>query len=943
MNPVLLILTLSGLLTGTSTQAGHPVRIVNPALLNQARSSKVSVLPRVVPLVEHVGGLDLYGFGTGAVPSVSRVSGHVFTPESGATVVFDNLVSKAVRLCPDWLRQDLTMQFVHMDAVTRERWARIIVDSKPAYRDETAFLVAHIGVEELSKPTFDTQVVTDQAPLIYQEAGKVGWATLVEHGDAQAGGDYWTTVRLHYTKDGKPVDYEVPRDYYYWFVVHPREDAEPLQTTNPQSGADVPPPVGRTWREYYPNPVTGTREYTDHLLFRVDKVYPQGPLGKDIRAFSVIKPVQHAALDLVQGPAGELAMVEMRMGKGSILATTIPVEKLFTDKGFGLLKNMMLYGDGNALDHTYYKHLILTQRTEADEPVAAMFKDRHAAYTLVSAQDFGQVNLDDYDRLTVTGGNDKALYQAVVARKDAIEKWIAKGHKLDLMLAANESIAGLVFPGDIQVKDVPRGVSPLSIKGWPAFWNVIPDTGSLWDGKAYKSKALPGNRVLDPDSFGLDKIGWFVGVSMPDNIRQHYEKAGLPPPRFVHAVSVIYHHVGNCGELEDVITAALRSTLVPTANSMDSAEDHVWNEVYLGNQWHPFEVSWNQGATFIDDYSISMEKKFGGGKDISTVISLYGDGRVLNRTPAYTDTFTLDLEVKDKTGAPVNGAWVTLFSEGYYKDNNGKYPLYPVYFGLTGPDGHLKVKLGDNQNFYVMVKSVVGNAPEQANTVAQVVADKDAKPDAVIAKVVQLGGELQRPSIDAQNGESTSTCNLYVDLLSQFYWDKSPFTGTSFMQKSKVAPVTIMLVDKDGLQALQSGKTKIKPLAAAVGVTHNASFRLEKGHPDVYLVVYPQEGVQNGVLYHAHVQCIPGPDGDVKLPETAPDNGSADSAGDSGQPDIRDMDAVSGGIPDRSTDIQAQTSGGGGCDTGQDPQPWSVILLLVALAAMVFLRRSFNR
>ena len=914
MNAVLMI-TLASLFWGVSGQQ-TPLRPVSPSVLQATRYYDVHPGIHLVPRMQ--GTASIWGFALPSAPVVLRINGKGVSGVSGTAADLGPDVQKAVSLVPDWLQADLVMQFVHMKAADRQRWAGVIIDSKPKYRDETGFLVAHTGLEELSRPDFDTHAITDQAEFIYKEAPLLGWADLVEHGDAAAGGDYWTTVKLHYTRDGQPADYEVPRDYYYWFVVHPREDEEPVQTTDPTTGANAPIPQGRSWREYFTTPVDHTPEYTDHLLFRSGTDFPQGPMAPGIHVERVFKPLEHAAVKLIVTQDDDLVMFEMRRGKGSIVATTLKA----TGK---LLDNMMMYGNGNCFDHASTPHLIVTDLDESQDLVVQALKKRGVNYTVVNSQDFKAVDLSKYERLIVAQDNAAALYQAVADRAKDIEDWVAKGNKLDLFLAAprDQAIDDLVFPAGIAVTAPSAGIrdAQLKIRGWPAFWEVIPNTPSMWDSQPHNS--MPGDRLLDPDTFALDKLGWFVGVNMPDDIRRYYEKSGIAPGRFVQAVSVLYHHVGNCGELEDLVTAALRSGLIPTANSMDSAEDHVWSEFYINGKWHPMQLGWDQGNTAIDNFAISMEKRFGGGKDISMIVSMYGDGRTFNRTEDYTDTFTLDLAVQDKAGDPVDGAWVLIVSEGYYKDSSGKYPLYPIYLGLTGEDGHLKLKLGDNQNFYIMLKSVLGNVPEQEHSVAQVVAAKDAKKDAVINKTVTLPGELQRIQPSADN-KGTGDATISIRNLGTYYWNQSPFTGTSFMQQAPAAPLAVMVLDEQGLADFKAGKQP-KPLGAAT-ITKDAEIHLNPNEDTpLFLVAWPTRGVEKGVLFDFSMH-VPNP-GVSEQPE------AMEPAGDLANP----LDAMETVTPDAGTDTGGH-AGGGGCTTGAGHPPWGAVFLV--FLALAFLRKQ---
>jgi hypothetical protein len=318
------------------------------------------------------------------------------------------------------------------------------------------------------------------------------------------------------------------------------------------------------------------------------------------------------------------------------------------------------------------------------------------------------------------------------------------------------------------------------------------------------------------------------------------------------------------------------------------------------------QLGWDQGDTAIDNFAISMEKRFGGGKDISMIVSMYGDGRTFNRTVDYTDTFTLDLLVQDKAGAPVDGAWVLIVSEGYYKDQQGNYPLYPIYLGLTGVDGHLKLKLGDNQNFYIMLKSPLGNVPEQEHSVAQVVEAKDAVKDAVITKTIALPGHMDLPVPEQKLGEGGSF-GVEIKAGAAYYWNQSPFTGTSFMQPVDGSSVDLaaLVLDQQGLDAFTQGK---KPTVLASARLEDSSKALEFAQDKtLYLVLYPLARVGTGVTVDLKLVSTAAADG-VDVAEGVQDYD--DVVNDQGaEPGDAEVQAQSGG-----TEAE-QESGGGGCTT----------------------------
>ena len=90
-------------------------------------------------------------------------------------------------------------------------------------------------------------------------------------------------------------------------------------------------------------------------------------------------------------------------------------------------------------------------------------------------------------------------------------------------------------------------------------------------------------------------------------------------------VRIASHHNGNCGELQDLLTAAARAALIPCASWLNIAQDHVWNAFYH-EDWVHYEQWWSDGGAIIGDFGThNMDNDYNGGKDISTVWGEQGD------------------------------------------------------------------------------------------------------------------------------------------------------------------------------------------------------------------------------------------------------------------------------------------------------------------------------
>ncbi|MDG6225914.1 MAG: Ig-like domain-containing protein [Candidatus Thermoplasmatota archaeon] len=139
----------------------------------------------------------------------------------------------------------------------------IIDPVDPRYRDEIAFACAYTPPEQLRDSAL-VQIFNDNARYIYERAPTLSYVSLVE----VPGRDGYTTARYNMKAGSEYLSIEIPRDIYYWGVVHPRITEEELAYIDPETGNKADPSSGgRFWREY--------------LWEHADPSYPAGPVYPD--------------------------------------------------------------------------------------------------------------------------------------------------------------------------------------------------------------------------------------------------------------------------------------------------------------------------------------------------------------------------------------------------------------------------------------------------------------------------------------------------------------------------------------------------------------------------------------------------------------------------------------------------------------------------------------
>lgn len=179
--------------------------------------------------------------------------------------------------------------------------------------------------------------------------------------------------------------------------------------------------------------------------------------------------------------------------------------------------------------------------------------------------------------------------------------------------------------------------------------------------------------------------------------------------RPIQPVVVYYCQDGNCGEYQDMQTAAGRTALIPIL-SVDAAPacDHVWNEFYE-RRW----IEWQAEDEQIDH----PEGHDGWRGGQAGMHGWRGDGMSLSDSTAlYTDFCELVVTITDADGAPVDGAQVIVGSERSTDLCDNHSSAVEVVRGLTDAAGEVSFIIGDSnepdcRRFYSQVVTDAARYP----------------------------------------------------------------------------------------------------------------------------------------------------------------------------------------------------------------------------------------
>jgi hypothetical protein len=222
--------------------------------------------------------------------------------------------------------------------------------------------------------------------------------------------------------------------------------------------------------------------------------------------------------------------------------------------------------------------------------------------------------------------------------------------------------------------------------GYPVLADYIKPARTVW---SRARQVLGAGRSFDSTDCALDIIGNWATRTVPQ------AASGNRP---IHPNVIAHEHNGNCGELQDLLTAASRTCLIPAVNTSDPCEDHVWSE-FWDQTWYPYQVDLGFGVTHIADSSCAYDEQHGGSKRVSSIWSWRPDGLWWTVTRKYSNVCSLYVRVLDARGLPIDGARVLMYSEGWY----GGYSVSTI--GFTNDDGAVGFELGELRNFYAQVQT----------------------------------------------------------------------------------------------------------------------------------------------------------------------------------------------------------------------------------------------
>jgi hypothetical protein len=156
---------------------------------------------------------------------------------------------QALERAPRWLYDDLKDSFFRLGDM-QDIYANLILNAQSPYVDEIAFQVAHIAPETLTDPQvfLYLHMLVENVELLYEIDGYLDYVDIVDTTLAGDPDDYYSTTRYRLISESDTILTAIPKEYYYWYIVHPKISDEDVKMSDEVSERQST--YGYFWREY---------------------------------------------------------------------------------------------------------------------------------------------------------------------------------------------------------------------------------------------------------------------------------------------------------------------------------------------------------------------------------------------------------------------------------------------------------------------------------------------------------------------------------------------------------------------------------------------------------------------------------------------------------------------------------------------------------------------
>ena len=707
---------------------------------------------------------------------------------------------EAIEFAPVWVRQDLQDAFRRLGDDADDYAELLLACPDSRFIDEIAFTIAHVAPRELHRlaDAGDEDLLLVNAERIYSNAEHLHYVRLVEHDEG--GGDFYTTVAYYVQDGGQRAEKELPMDYYYWYIVHPKVNAEYLKMDNLPSEQQAT--YGYFWREFLFSDPSEDKSYEEHYFQKEPNRIPDSDLvALAGYATGHLTSRSWDLLPIIYDENGGVVLSEIRYNSSEVIVTSIRLEQAYEDGASRLLENVVLYGDTAELMPAGSKVMIIKDR--GSTAIEDILTEHGYSIRVVGSSRVGVLSLSGYFKVIVPSDQPKELYEALAANKAWITDWFKsaapRGRVFEFHGACQpeDSWTSLAMLASLRCADLNEAtIGPLAFGGYPRLEDVMSEPTVLWD---RRDGSKGGELPFKDDENALIRLGKWVNKVIPA-LAKYANHRGVQPNQ------IAYEHNGNCGENQDLLCAAARACLIPVSCVDLLAEDHVWNEVY-DEGWHFYET-WRGGimTTVGGKGTGVLDMDYGGHYPFSGVFRWRNDGLIEDITDRYSKTCELDARVVDSNGLPVDGALVEVWASNVLA---GPYPDYMrSVWGYTDATGTVKMKLGNTRNLYARCETPLGNYPAGEDKIDEFAPYSRA--GAVYSWDVSVPGTMPSLSTFAVPPPETDDgthLSISFALPYQTLYCRNPMDYNVAAEKLRPGQIDFVICDAEDFQKLGRGET----------------------------------------------------------------------------------------------------------------------------------------
>jgi hypothetical protein len=161
---------------------------------------------------------------------------------------------QALNIAPNWLYKQLKIKLLELHKANYDDdYAQLILDAGDNIKDEVAFCVANMSYQSLVAARFraDKEMIIRNAEHIYRINDSLKYVELVEYGSIE-NKDYYTTTKykIYDSQTKDTVWSEIPKEHYYWYIVHPKLDQEGVYVIDQGTDASGQRTYDYWWRDF---------------------------------------------------------------------------------------------------------------------------------------------------------------------------------------------------------------------------------------------------------------------------------------------------------------------------------------------------------------------------------------------------------------------------------------------------------------------------------------------------------------------------------------------------------------------------------------------------------------------------------------------------------------------------------------------------------------------